>query len=95
MSTIPELVHRNAELYGDMPALSHDGQVLTWSETRMNIARIASALSRLGVRAGDRVAIMMSSRPEHWLTDQAVVHLGALPATVYGTMPSSQINTAL
>ncbi|CRK53287.1 AMP-dependent synthetase and ligase [Rhodococcus sp. RD6.2] len=91
MSTIPELVHRNAELYGDMPALSHDGQVLTWSETRMNIARIAAALSRLGVRAGDRVAIMMSSRPEHWLTDQAVVHLGALPATVYGTMPSSQI----
>ncbi|RDI16149.1 long-chain acyl-CoA synthetase [Rhodococcus sp. AG1013] len=91
MSTIPELLHRNAEQYGDMPALSHDGHVLSWSETRANIARIALGLSRLGVRKGDRVAIMMSSRPEHWLTDQAVVHLGALPATVYGTMPSSQI----
>lgn len=91
MSTIPELLHRNAEQYGDMPALSHDGQLLTWNETRTGIARIALGLSRLGVHKGDRVAIMMSSRPEHWLTDQAVVHLGALPATVYGTMPSSQI----
>ncbi|MFG1782479.1 AMP-dependent synthetase/ligase [Rhodococcus oryzae] len=91
MSTIPELLHRNAEQYGDMPALSYDGQVLTWSETRTSITRIALGLSRLGVHKGDRVAIMMSSRPEHWLTDQAVVHLGALPATVYGTMPSSQI----
>ncbi|NMM92110.1 hypothetical protein B2J88_49010 [Rhodococcus sp. SRB_17] len=91
MSTIPELLHRNAEQYGDMPALSHDGRILTWSETRTRIAQIALGLSRLGVSKGDRVAIMMSSRPEHWLTDQALVHLGALPATVYGTMPSSQI----
>ncbi|GAA4478433.1 AMP-dependent synthetase/ligase [Rhodococcus olei] len=91
MTTIPELIHRNAEEFPDKPALTHDGETLTWRETRLSIARIALGLSRLGVGTGDRVAIMMSSRPEHWLTDQAVAHLGALPATVYGTMPSSQV----
>ncbi|MBP1161956.1 MULTISPECIES: long-chain fatty acid--CoA ligase [Rhodococcus] len=91
MTTIPELFQRNADLFHDKPALTHDGVTLTWGEAQLSIARIALGLSRLGVRKGDRVAIMMSSRPEHWLTDQAAVHLGALPATVYGTMPSSQI----
>ncbi|MFQ6331728.1 AMP-dependent synthetase/ligase [Nocardia sp. CWNU-33] len=91
MSTIPLLLHRNAEHFGDKPALSYDGNTLTWNETRSRIAEVAYGLSRLGVRKGGRVAIMMSSRPEHWLIDQAVVHVGALPTTVYGTMPSSQI----
>ncbi|GAB2627464.1 AMP-dependent synthetase/ligase [Prescottella soli] len=91
MTTVPQLLHRNAEEFGDKPALSHDGEVLTWSDTRLRIARIALGLAGLGVTKGDRVAIMMSSRPEHWLTDQAVVHLGALPTTVYGTMPPNQI----
>lgn len=91
MSTIPLLLHRNAELFGDLPALTCDGDTLSWSETRARIAQVAFGLARLGVRKGGRVAIMMSSRPEHWLVDQAVVHLGALPTTVYGTMPAGQI----
>ncbi|MRH87913.1 AMP-binding protein [Nocardia sp. SYP-A9097] len=91
MSTIPLLLHRNAEQFGELPALSFDGNTLSWNETRSRIAQVAFGLARLGVRKGGRVAIMMSSRPEHWLVDQAVVHLGALPTTVYGTMPANQI----
>ncbi len=91
MNTVPQLIHRNAEEFGDKPALTFNGVDLTWSETRERIAQIAHGLARLGVEKGDRVAIMMSSRPEHWLTDQAAVHLGALPTTVYGTTPSNQI----
>jgi len=92
VSTIPSLVHRNATLYGDLPALSFRGDTLTWSQARLRIAQIARALSALGVGPGDRVALMMSNRPEHWMADQAAVHLGAIPSTVYATMPSSQVS---
>jgi long-chain acyl-CoA synthetase len=34
---------------------------------------------------------MMGNRPEHWLSDLALVHLGAVPATVYGTSAPEQI----
>lgn len=91
MSTVPAQVHRNAQRFGDRPALSFRGQTLTWSDVRLRIAEVARGLSTVGVGRGDRVALMMSNRPEHWLADQAGVHLGAIPTTVYGTMPSSQV----
>lgn len=34
---------------------------------------------------------MMGNRPEHWLSDLALVHLGAVPVTVYGTSAPEQI----
>lgn len=91
MSTIPAQVHRNAERFGDKPALSFQGQTLTWSDVQLRIAQVAQGLAALGVGRGDRVALMMSNRPEHWLADQAAAHLGAVPSTVYATMTSSQV----
>ena len=40
---------------------------------------------------GDHVLMMMGNRPEHWLTDLAVTHLGAVPVSVYGTAAPGQI----
>lgn len=91
MTTIPHLVERNAEQFGDLPALTLAERTLSWRQTRDEIARIATGLDKIGVRRGDRVAIMMPSTPEHWLADQAAAHLGAMPTTVYGTTPSNQI----
>lgn len=91
MSTIPAQVHRNAERFGGKPALSFQGQTLTWSDVKLRIAQVAQGLAALGVGRGDRVALMMSNRPEHWLADQAATHLGAVPSTVYATMTSAQV----
>ena len=52
MNTVPQLIHRNAEEFGDKPALTFDGVDLTWSETRLRIAQIAHGLARLGVGKG-------------------------------------------
>ena len=35
--------------------------------------------------------MMTGNRPEHWLTDLAVTHLGAVPVSVYGTAAPGQI----
>lgn len=95
--TLPALLLRNAEDHGDHPALSWratpEGEwtTLTWREARRKVAVLAAGYTALGVRRGEHVLMMMGNRPEHWLSDLALVHLGAVPVTVYGTSAPEQI----
>ncbi|MEW2413223.1 AMP-dependent synthetase/ligase [Streptomyces sp. NPDC046866] len=96
--TLPALLARNAAEYGDLPALSWrtrpgsaDWTTLGWGEVRRRVAVLAAGYAALGVERGEHVLIMMGNRPEHWLTDLALVHLGAVPVTVYGTSAPEQI----
>ncbi|NXY93423.1 long-chain fatty acid--CoA ligase [Streptomyces sp. BR123] len=103
--TLPALLARNAAEYGDLPALSwrtgtatgpgssgsSGWTTLGWAEVRRRVAVLAAGYAALGVERGDHVLIMMGNRPEHWLSDLALVHLGAVPVTVYGTSAPGQI----
>ncbi|MFI9051473.1 AMP-dependent synthetase/ligase [Streptomyces sp. NPDC053427] len=96
--TLPALLLRNAEDHGPLPALSWrtgDGpggwHTLSWAEVRHRVAELAAGYRALGVRRGEIVLLMMGNRPEHWLSDLALVHLGAIPVTVYGTAAPVQI----
>ncbi|WP_409234423.1 AMP-dependent synthetase/ligase [Streptomyces sp. PA5.6] len=93
--TLPALLLRNAEDHGDLPALSwragEEWSTLTWREARRKVAVLAAGYAALGVERGEHVLMMMGNRPEHWLTDLALVHLGAVPVTVYGTSAPEQV----
>jgi len=95
--TVPHLIQRNAVEYGERPALTRmdDGTAgeltLTWAQVRQQVAGLARGLADLGLRSGDRMLIMASGRPEHWLADLAAVHLGAVPGTAYATLSSEQL----
>ncbi|UGY94469.1 AMP-dependent synthetase/ligase [Streptomyces gobiensis] len=95
--TLPALLLRNAEDHGGLPALSWraaDGDgwtTLNWAETRQRVAELAAGYAALGVERGEHVLLMMGNRPEHWLTDLALVHLGAVPVSVYGTAAPEQV----
>jgi long-chain acyl-CoA synthetase len=93
--TIPKLVDRNATEHGSLPALTTlDGPesvTLTWAELRAEVAAYTCGLAELGLRPGDRMLIMMSARPEHWVVDLAAVHLGAVPCTAYQTLSPDQL----
>jgi long-chain acyl-CoA synthetase len=96
--TLPALLLRNAEDHGDLPALSWraDGDdsgwtTLTWREVRRKTAVLAAGYAALGVERGEQVLLMMGNRPEHWLSDLALTHLGAVPVTVYSTAAPGQI----
>ncbi|MBB1154035.1 AMP-dependent synthetase/ligase [Amycolatopsis dendrobii] len=93
--TIPSLLRRNAEEYGDRPALTSldiEGRpTLTWSEFRTAIAEVSRGLAGLGLAAGDRMLIMAPSSPDHLIADLAAVHLAAIPCTAYATLSPEQI----
>ena len=50
----------------------------------------AGGLAALGVRRGDRIAIIAENRPEWVISDQAIVALGAIDVPVYPTMSAKQ-----
>ena len=89
--TVPLLLDRNAREYGDLPALTLEGTTLTWSRVRDGVAGWSRGLAELGLSSGDRMLIMVSHRPEHWLADLGAAHLGAVPCTAYDTLSPSQL----
>jgi long-chain acyl-CoA synthetase len=90
--TVPELLRRNADEHGGLPALTGaDGSTWTWRELYERVQAAANGLRALGLRRGERMLIGMSSRPEHWVVDLAAVELGAIPCTTYATLSPEQI----
>jgi long-chain acyl-CoA synthetase len=56
---------------------------VTWAEQRATVTRIAKSLHALGVRKGDRVALLSQSRLEWVQVDSAVVTSGAVTVGIY------------
>jgi long-chain acyl-CoA synthetase len=71
----------------DAPAFLHPEEgawkSLSWRETASRVRELASGLLSLGLSAGDRVAIVSTTRLEWILADLAVACAGGVTATVY------------
>jgi len=57
--------------------------------------RIAGGLYSLGIRRGDRVAILSESRPEWTLTDAGCMFAGAIDVPIYPTLMPPQVRYIL
>jgi fatty-acyl-CoA synthase len=62
--------------------LRFEGASVTWAQIHERVGAVAAALRERGVRAGDRVAIMMTNRPEFLETMFAANALGAIVVPV-------------
>ena len=68
-----------------------DAVRLTWAELRDRVDAVAGGLSRLGVRRGDSIALMLSNRPEFSVCDLAAMMCGAASFSIYQTYTPDQI----
>jgi long-chain acyl-CoA synthetase len=59
------------------------------------VRRVSSGLAELGVRAGDRVAILSENRPEWAIVDYATLALGAADVPIYPNLPADQVGYIL
>lgn len=55
------------------------------------VRRTALGLEELGVRGGDRVAILSENRPEWAIADYACLAIGAADVPIYPNLPSDQV----
>ena len=92
-ATIAEAFRITASEYPDRVAVctKDDDVSLTWSELRDRVDALAGGLARLGVKRGDKVALMLLNRPEFHIADLAVMTLGATPFSIYATYTREQI----
>lgn len=77
---------------GQVAIRSSDGTAeLTWAEYGRRVENAARGLHALGVRRGDPVALMLTNRPEFHVVDNAAIHLGATPFSIYNTLAPEQV----
>jgi len=85
--TFPKLLLRNARERGARVAFRHKDlgiwQSWTWAETAEQVRHYAKGLQALGLKRGDKVAIVGYNRPRLYWSMAAAQWLGAVPVPVY------------
>jgi long-chain acyl-CoA synthetase len=76
--SLVDLVEQSARRYPKRPALEFFGRTTTYAELQDQIERAANGLRKLGVSAGDRVAIVLPNCPQHVVAFYAVLRLGGV-----------------
>ncbi|KFF60348.1 long-chain fatty acid--CoA ligase [Cryobacterium sp. MLB-32] len=76
--SLVEMFERSVAEAGDNPALEFFGRRTSYAELGEQVARAAEGLRQLGVRAGDRVALILPNCPQHVVAFYAALRLGAV-----------------
>jgi long-chain acyl-CoA synthetase len=96
-STIPEMFWRLTEKFASekrpllLSKVDDTYRGLGYSEVRARVEVFAFGLASLGLKSGDRVAIIAENRPEWVISDIAIASLGGVDVPVYPTMTAKQI----
>jgi len=90
-----ESFRRNAKADALAYKLGEVWTYLSGQEAIERVRRIATGLAALGVKAGDRIAIISENRPEWSLTDLAILSLRAVTVPIYTTQAVEQIRYIL
>lgn len=93
--TVPDLLRRSASRFPDSPALSFYGTTLSFRELNEVTTRCAFGLLRLGVRAGDRVALMLPNIPQAIIAYYGVLKAGAVVAPMNPLSVEREIQSQL
>ncbi len=88
--TIPKLLLRNAKVRGARPAMREKDlgiwQTWSWADTLTEVRDLALGLRALGLKRGDRVAIVGDNRPRlYW----------AICSATSSPVPTSQVRLAI
>jgi len=77
-TTVPDLLGRSAERHPAQVATVFVGARLTYRKLKRQVDRFAAGLADLGVKRGDRVAILLPNCPQTIIAYYATLSLGAV-----------------
>jgi len=72
-----------------------EGRTITYGELQKLVAQAANALTELGVKEGDRVAVYMPMIPEAVVTMLAIVRLGAIHSVVFAGFSAEALSSRI
>lgn len=98
-TSIPGLCLSASLKHGKPNALNHraDGKWINMSAPAFveRVQNVALGLAALGIRPGDRIALLSENRPEWSIVDLAILSLGAINVPIYTTQAVDQIDYIL
>lgn len=77
-ASLPHLIEDSVATYGGHVALEFFGATTTYRQLGDAIDHVAGGLAALGVKPGDRVAIVLPNCPQHVIAFYAALRLGAV-----------------
>ncbi|MBU0480302.1 MAG: long-chain fatty acid--CoA ligase [Proteobacteria bacterium] len=87
--TIPAMFTEQVARFGDRTAVLYKPadqyRTISWNELARMVREVACGLVGLGVKVGDRVAIMSYNRPEWLVADLAIMSAGGVTVPIYHT----------
>ena len=99
MSSVPGLILEAVLRHNKQDALNyraegkwHNIPAATFVE---RVKNVTLGLASLGVRPGDRIALLSENRPEWSITDLAILSLGAINVPIYTTQALEQVDYIL
>ena len=85
--TFPKLLIRNAQARGARPAIRHKylgiWQAWTWAQVLEEVRAFSVGLDELGLKRGDKIAVIGGNRPRLYWAMCAGQALGAVPVPIY------------
>jgi long-chain acyl-CoA synthetase len=76
--TMPEFLTRTAGHFPDVAAVIFMGKKISYRELEALVNRFANALTAIGVKAGDKVAMLLPNMPQLVIANYAVMRIGAV-----------------
>jgi len=76
--SLSHMFEHSVQQAGDSPATEFFGRRMSYRELGEQVQQAAEGLRQLGVRAGDRVALVLPNCPQHVIAFYAVLRLGAV-----------------
>jgi len=93
--TILDLFFEAVDRMGDGPALRWHGEGgwhdLSYRDTAAQVRRVASSLKAVGIRRGDRAALLSPNRPEWAIADYGCMAAGVVDVPIYASLTAHQI----
>ena len=93
--TMLDLLADTVRMYADAPAIHYFGRTVTWREFDAISDGLAHGLTRHGVTAGDRVALLMQNMPQHMLASAAIWKSGAVSVPINPMLTPKEVHFIL
>ncbi|MEP0941860.1 MAG: AMP-binding protein [Rhizobiaceae bacterium] len=99
LDTFPKFLLDNAKKFGERPAMRHKDfgiwQTWTWAEMLEEIRNFSVGLKALGLKRGDKVAVVGSNRPRLYWSFCAIQAIGGVPIPVYADSVAEEMTYVL
>jgi len=95
IKSVTQAFNEATEKWKNRPAVIFYGRKMSYGELRQKVDSLATALFRLGIKKGDRVAFLLLNCPQQIVAFFAVIKLGAVVTAISPVYVSSEIKHQL